>query len=173
MNIFTVIELIIFIFPTYIANAIPVILCGDNKLDFGKSFFDGRRILGNGKTVRGFFAGIFGGIVIGGIISYFTVLTFFHDARIQFITFAMMSIGTMIGDAFGSFLKRRIGIEPGKPFILDQLMFLIIALLFAIPFISFVVFEWQSLAFLFIMTYILHTGSNFIANKLGWKSVPW
>ncbi|MEW6528742.1 MAG: CDP-2,3-bis-(O-geranylgeranyl)-sn-glycerol synthase [Candidatus Micrarchaeota archaeon] len=173
MDISIAINLLIFIFPTYIANAIPVILGGGTKLDFGKNFFDKRRIFGDGKTIYGFFAGICAGIVAGGIISYFTVLTFFPSAKTQFVTFTIMSIGAMIGDAVGSFIKRRIGIEAGKPFILDQLMFLIIALLFAIPTTSSIVYQLEPLLFLFVATYILHTKSNFIANKLGWKNVPW
>lgn len=173
MDFQTTVLLLIFSLPAYVANAIPVILGGGTRLDFEKNFSDGRRILGDGKTIRGFFAGILGGINTGGIISYFYLLPFFPDVRMQFVGFAAMSVGTMVGDAFGSFLKRRLGIEPGKPFIADQLMFLVFALIFAIPFTSKEVYGLAELAFLLIITYVLHVWSNFVANQLGWKKVPW
>lgn len=173
MDALTVISLVIMMIPAYVANSIPVVLGGGAKLDLERKFFDGRRIFGDGKTIRGFFAGVFGGVFAGGIVSQLTVLNFFPDARAQFMCFAAMSLGTMVGDALGSFLKRRFGIEPGKPFIADQLMFLVIALVFAYPFVSGEIYGWQPLAFLFIVTYVLHTGSNFVANKVGLKNVPW
>lgn len=173
MNIETVINVLLFIFPAYVANALPVLLGGGTSMDFGKKFFDKRRIFGDGKTIMGFFAGIFGGITAGGIMSYFILLPFFPNVNVQFLAFALMSTGTMCGDAFGSFLKRRLNIEPGKPFLLDQLMFLIVALVFVIPFASAKVYAVELLAFLFIITYVLHIVSNFVANKFGWKKVPW
>lgn len=173
MDIQTIINLLIFIFPAYIANAVPVLLGGGAYLDFGKKFFDKHRILGNGKTIRGFLAGVLGGIVAGGMISFFILLPFFLDTKTQFLTFVLLSIGTMIGDALGSFIKRRLVIKPGKPFIMDQLMFLLVALVFAYPFVLKTVYEVNALIFLFITTYILHVASNFFANKIGWKKVSW
>ena len=46
-----------FIFPAYCANATPVLAGGGPKMDFGRSFYDGKRIFGNNKTFRGFFFG--------------------------------------------------------------------------------------------------------------------
>ncbi|VVB98344.1 CDP-archaeol synthase [uncultured archaeon] len=142
-------------------------------LDFGKSFLDGRRVFRDGKTARGFFAGVFGGIVAGGILSFIMLSVFFTDARAQFIGFSLMALGTMLGDALGSFLKRRLGIEPGKPFILDQLMFLVVALVLVYPFVLPNLYSIENIVLLFVVTYVLHTGSNWAANKLGWKKVPW
>lgn len=173
MDFQPVISLLLFIFPAYVANAIPVLLGGGMKLDFERKFPDGRRILGDGKTIRGFFAGVFGGIVAGGALTYFYIVPLFPDANTQFTAFALMSVGTMVGDSLGSFLKRRLGIEPGTSFIADQLMFLVVALIFAIPFVSSEVYSIYPLAFLFVVTYVLHLGANFVANRLGWKKVPW
>ncbi len=173
MDVQTALELLIFVLPAYLANAIPVLLGGGTAMDFGKKIFDGRRVFGDGKTIRGFFAGIFGGVAAGGVISYFYLSPFFPNVKFQFIAFALMGAGTMVGDALGSFLKRRLGVEAGKPFILDQLMFLVVALLLAMPFASQEAYGFVPLAFLFVITYILHSGSNLIANKLGWKKVPW
>lgn len=173
MDIQTIIELLIFVLPAYVANAVPVLLGGGTPLDFGKNFSDQRRIFGEGKTIMGFLAGIFAGIVTGGIITFIATISIFTNTKMQFLGFTAMAFGTMIGDAFGSFLKRRLGMDIGKPFILDQLMFFIIALLFAVPFVSSSIYTIESLLFLFVMTYIFHIGSNIIANRLGWKKVPW
>lgn len=173
MDVQTALNLLAFVLPAYIANAVPVLLGGGTPMDFGKNFFDKRRIFGDGKTIRGFFAGIFGGIAAGGILSCIYLVPFFPSASVQFLAFALMGLGTMVGDALGSFLKRRLNIAAGKPFVLDQLMFLVVALLFATPFVSQGAYGWEPLVFLFAITYMLHIGSNFVANKLGWKKVPW
>lgn len=173
MDFQAAVDLLIFILPAYIANAVPVLLGGGTSMDFGKNFTDGRRIFGDGKTIRGFLSGVFGGIAAGGIISHIAVVPFFPDARTQFLAFAAMGFGTMAGDALGSFLKRRLGIDAGKPFVLDQLMFLIVALVLVYPFALPSVYSAENIAFLFVVTYVLHSGSNFVANKLGWKKVPW
>ena len=36
-------------------------------MDFGKNFYDGKRIFGNNKTFRGFFFGLAIGILVGSI----------------------------------------------------------------------------------------------------------
>ena len=44
--------LLLFLIPIYIANSSPVILGGGIAIDLGEKFFDRKRILGKGKTVR-------------------------------------------------------------------------------------------------------------------------
>ncbi|MBI2079643.1 CDP-2,3-bis-(O-geranylgeranyl)-sn-glycerol synthase [Candidatus Micrarchaeota archaeon] len=165
--------LLIFIFPAYVANAVPVVLGGGTYLDLEKNFSDGRRIFGDGKTIRGFVAGVTSGAVMGGILAIALPLSFYSSPQSQFIGSFMLSLGTMVGDALGSFIKRRMNVAPGKPFLLDQLSFLIFALIFVYPFVNSSVFSLYNIVFLFIMTYILHIGMNVIANKAGLKKVPW
>jgi CDP-2,3-bis-(O-geranylgeranyl)-sn-glycerol synthase len=57
--------------------------------------------------------------------------------------------------------------------ILDQLTFLFFALLFIFPFMPNNFFTLNGVVFLIVLTYILHVSTNFIANKLGLKKVPW
>ena len=52
-------------FPAYCANAVPVIFGGGLPIDAGKTFLDGRPILGSRKTLRGFFAGLVVGTLMG------------------------------------------------------------------------------------------------------------
>lgn len=167
------ISLILFILPAYVANAVPVILGGGQYLDLGAKFRDGERVFGNGKTIRGFIAGVAAGTVAGGIIAIYAPSQFYANTQMQFIGGVLLSFGTMLGDAIGSFIKRRMKVQPGKQFALDQLSFLILALLLVYPVVNPSIYELIGLLFLFVLTYFLHSGTNFIANRLGLKSVPW
>ena len=55
---------IIYIFPAYVANAVPVLFGkGARPIDFNKSI-NGKRILGDNKTIRGTLSGIIAGIIV-------------------------------------------------------------------------------------------------------------
>ncbi|MEK6978652.1 MAG: CDP-2,3-bis-(O-geranylgeranyl)-sn-glycerol synthase [Candidatus Micrarchaeota archaeon] len=170
---FDILQLILFILPAYIANAVPVLLGGGTYLDLGKNWNDGGRIFGDGKTIRGFIAGVVAGFLAGIVLAFFAPSVFFASMRNQILGAFALSFGTMFGDAAGSFVKRRMKIEPGKPFILDQLSFLAFALVFVAPLSLPYLFEPVSIGFLFVLTYVLHIGTNTLANKLGLKKVPW
>ena len=81
----------------------------------------------------------------------------------------LLGFGALLGDALGSFLKRRLGIERGKPApIMDQLDFIIVALIL----VSLVV----KLSLMFVVTAILltliiHLLTNTGAYLLGLKDV--
>jgi len=51
--------------PAWIANASPVLGGGGRAIDGGRFYRDGRRILGDGKTIRGFIVGIIFGVLTG------------------------------------------------------------------------------------------------------------
>lgn len=166
-------ELVLFLVPIYVANSIPVVLGGGTPLDFGKKFTDGRRLLGEGKTVRGFVSGVLGGTLAGGIVALMLTLVFFQTAQLQFIGAFLLSLGTMTGDAFGSFLKRRFNMKRGMPFIPDSIVFMVFALVFVFPVVNTLLYELSNLGFFFILTIILHPLTNTLANRLGLKNVPW
>lgn len=166
-------EILIFILPAYFANAVPVLVGGGTPMDFGKKLSDGRRTLGNGKTIRGFFGGIAAGIITAAIISNIFPLEIFGGTKLQFFSGCLLAVGTLVGDVTGSFVKRRMNVSPGKPFLLDQLSFLIVALLLAYSITPKEFFEVYVLLFLFVFTYLCHVLSNYLANKLGLKNVPW
>jgi len=166
--------------PAYTPNNFAVLLGGLKPMDFGKNFFDSRRILGDGKTFSGFFGGIFGGILVGNtqrvLEPFFGVKIFSSLPYNEFFYLVLaLSIGSMVGDAVGSFLKRRFGFERGKRFpVVDQLTFL----LFAIAFASLTKAFWSlfgaaEIAIAIIITPILHAFVNFIAYKMNLKEVPW
>ncbi len=160
-----------YILPAYVANASPVLVGGGTPMDMGRKWRDGKRILGDGKTWRGFF----GGVVIGaafGAFQYLLTPSFYDDSfRIALLLAFLLSIGALVGDLIGSFFKRRTGLPRGYPAIgLDQLGFLISALAFAYPVKT---LTSGQILFLLLFTPFLHWGANYIAYKMGKKSVPW
>jgi len=166
-------DLILFVLPAYVANAAPVLLGGGLRLDLGKNFFDGKAIFGETKTVRGFLSAVFAGSVIAGIIAFYFPISLFSFPANQFWGGTAMALGAITGDAIGSFSKRRMSMESGRPFFPDAVIFLAIALLFVVPFVSAAAFSFENMVFLFGITILLHPATNFLANRLGLKKVPW
>lgn len=147
------------------ANAAPVVLGGGRPIDGGKRFRDGRPIFGAGKTVRGFGAGLIAGSIVGVLQGVITGKC----------TYAMLglllALGALVGDLLGSFIKRRLniprgGAAPG----LDQLGFVVFALLFASPLM---LPKWEVILTILIITPPIHLATNFASYKLGLKSRPY
>lgn len=168
-----IIALLLFLLPVYIANSSPVILGGGIAIDLGEKFFDKKRILGKGKTVRGFIAGVACGTVAGVLIAMIHPLGFFSSINAQMMGAFAVSLGTMTGDSLGSFIKRRIDIARGRPFIIDTALFLAVALAFVYPFAEAGLYALDNLLFMFGLTIIMHPAANLVANKMGLKNVPW
>jgi len=171
-----VILLVLFILPAYIANAIPVIFGGGMPVDFKRKFIDGERIFGDGKTWRGLFAGLCFGSLTGLLESQlcsFAVIP--NSLCLDFIPLGfVLSLGTMIGDLAGSFIKRRMRMKRGHPsLILDQLSFLVFALVLSLHYVPNGLITLDAVVFLLVLTYLLHVLSNMVANRLGLKNVPW
>ena len=160
-----IVEALLFIFPAYCANAIPVIAGGGPPIDLGKRFSDGKPIFGKNKTSRGFLSGLAVGTAVGLIES----LTF--DYNILFGLF--LSLGALFGDLVGAFIKRRLGLAPGDLLpIVDQVDFIVGAILFSVP-ICLPTLSWQLIIAVLIITPPVHLLTNFAAYKLGLKSNPW
>jgi len=172
--------------PALIPNSAAVLWGGGTPMDFRKSW-RGKRILGDGKTWRGFFGGALTGFVFGLIQIALSEQFDFTDGwsygnwpRSLWIVGAL-AFGSMIGDSAGSFVKRRVGVNRGEkaPF-LDQYNFVVGA--FAV--VTLVNTHWLKfhyidgnqiyglLAFLIVVP-LLHRGVNIIGYKMGKKDVPW
>ena len=203
---------ILSIAPALIAN-MSMTLTGGDKLgpvDFGKNFFDDKRIFGKGKT----WTGLIGGIIIGSIVGIILIpsvhlpVSFFADAQyieylagnpvvvlaikipgifsiidatvkggivfswiILIIRAILLSIGAAFGDLVGSFIKRRLNYERGQQLLLiDQLDFIFIALLIALPVYNISIFNIIRIILFLPLILVL---ANYIAYKTGKKSVPW
>ena len=132
-------------------------------MDFGKNFYDGKRIFGNNKTFRGFFFGLAIGIMVGliecwlfGFPVLFSVLT---------------PLGALLGDLTGAFLKRRLGIAPGGLLpIVDQVDFVVGAVLFSLPL---ALISWELAVTVLLITPPIHLFTNFLAYKMKLKRKPW
>jgi len=157
------IEALKLIFPAYCANAAPVLAGGGLPMDFGKNFWDGRRLFGKNKTFRGFFFGL----AIGGLVGLLENFLFGYP-----ILFSLISpLGALLGDLTGAFLKRRLDIAPGGLLpIVDQIDFVVGAIAFSLP-LSIISLE-LAIAIL-IITPPIHLLTNFAAYKLKLKSNPW
>lgn len=133
-------------------------------MDFGKSLPDGKRILGDNKTVRGFLSGLIVGAIVGAL-----EYTLFSKNLLPIALLA--SLGALSGDLVGAFLKRRLKIKPGGAFPgVDQLDFVLGALLFVSPFHE---IGWGAIAITMFVTPPIHFLTNVAAYFLGLKSNYW
>jgi CDP-2,3-bis-(O-geranylgeranyl)-sn-glycerol synthase len=178
VTILDVVHALLFIFPAYCANAMPVIFGGGSLIDGGRRFLDGKPIFGSHKTFRGFFAGLVIGTLVG-FVEYFVFEASHRFPVLSVITFSpsfllgfALSLGALIGDLMDSFIKRRLDIPPGSPLpVVDQLDFVLGALLF-----SLIIGELPALHITLIVIIItppIHLLTNFIAYLLGAKKEWW
>lgn len=98
------------------ANGAPILLNKalgtrlDRPLDGGLILGDGRRFLGSSDTIRGLAGAVLSAAAVAALLG--------HGAR----TGAAIGFFSMVGDAFSSFVKRRLGLQPGdKATGLDQI----------------------------------------------------
>jgi len=179
------------ILPAYIANGSAVLVGGGKPVDFGKTWRDGRRILGDGKTWRGLLAGAFvgmtGGFGLAVAAKYIAMSNFAFLGLSDFEGFPLMipiifslCFGALLGDIVESFFKRRIGKERGQDwFVFDQLDFIVGALVLCL-FISTIIqisgftsYNWFLKVFsiwhilvLLVLTPFFHIFANFVNKKL-------
>jgi len=163
-----IVLLAIYLVPMYIANATPIILHGKKPVDFGKKI-NGKRILGDGKTILGALFGIIVGTIAGFILYY--LLSPIFALPNPLLLALLLSAGAIIGDMAKSFFKRRLGFESGARLpVFDQIDFIIGGLIFSLV-IRFP--EIEVVIFLLVATVFIHTITNLIAYKLKLKKVPW
>lgn len=147
------------------ANSTPVVLGGGTPIDRGRRFIDGRRILGTNKTIKGFAYGL----LLGCIAGLAEAVLFANYALISVGVVA--SLGALLGDLFGAFLKRRLDIAPGNPLpVVDQLDFILGAILFTYLLLNVTV---GAVLILVIATVPIHLLSNAVAYMLRLKSRRW
>ena len=179
----SVLGAVYFMLPAYVSNLSGLAFGGGTPVDGGKDYRDGRRLIGNGVTWKGFQSGTILGTLVGlvlGIIGTFygdlSVLTggiinlhVYGSVLSGLILGFLMAFGALFGDAVGSFLKRRLGLQSGEPApIMDQLDFVIGALIFSMLMVQ---VSWNLFLIICLLTIILHVGSNSIAYLLGIKDV--
>jgi CDP-2,3-bis-(O-geranylgeranyl)-sn-glycerol synthase len=165
---------LLYVLPAYVANGTPVVVTRFVKrlhpLDGGRLAWDGRRLLGDGKTAEGFASGAFTGIAVGGLL-------LFSSAELyrRWPEPLLLSLGALLGDLLGAFVKRRLGMERGQPAPgLDQLDFLALGLA-----VSFLTYgpppwaRWSIILELAALTVGLHLLTNAFAYLMRLKERPY
>jgi CDP-2,3-bis-(O-geranylgeranyl)-sn-glycerol synthase len=152
------------ILPVYCTNGAPVIFGGGRPIDSGKSLYDGQRVFGDHKTIRGFVSGLIVGVIVGAFESFFL----YPDLMIVAI---LASLGALAGDLAGAFVKRRLKISPGGSLpVFDQLDFIVGAMLLVSPIVS---LSLGTALILLLVTPPIHFLTNLGAYALGLKSTCW
>ncbi len=182
MDFETILQIIYFLVPIAFANMSPVLVKKyfsslAKPLDFNKTFL-GERIFGDHKTWRGLLFGIIGGI-LGAYLQFFLSNTsFFKElSLVNFQTINVLAygfltgLGVIIGDTFGSFLKRRFKIPPGASFIpFDQIVAPLGAILFLLPLYK-ISFEYFLIALL--ISFFCHILIKWIGYSLKIEKEKW
>ncbi|HVO77277.1 MAG TPA: CDP-2,3-bis-(O-geranylgeranyl)-sn-glycerol synthase [Methanomassiliicoccales archaeon] len=179
--------------PALIPNSMAVLTGGGTPVDFGKSW-RGNRILGDGKTWRGFIGGAAFGAMVGMIqlliAQVYPAEVWMPNAPTNYgfgpmpeaigVVF-LLAIGSLLGDMGGAFVKRRMGLARGqKVALLDMYDFVLGALLLTLIFFpdwflhAFVYdLGWVSLLTVLIVVPLLHRLFNIIGYRTGLKKEPW
>ena len=178
--------------PAYIANPMAAVFGGGTPIDLGKYFPDGRRILGNGKTIRGLVAGTACGIVIGliqiglaprlmasGVLDnwpmFYATLGAYSLCTLSIVF--LMAFGALLGDSGESFIKRRLDLERGAMFpVADQLDFVlgawVLTYIFAAHWFN-TYFSFWIIVTVLVATPLLHLAANILGYLIKVKKEPW
>ena len=172
-----------FMLPAYVANLSGLAFGGGTPVDGGKDYKDGRRLIGNGVTWKGLQNGTIIGTLVGAVLGI--IGTFYGDLSVLtggiidlhvygsliggLILGFLMAFGALLGDAVGSFLKRRMGLERGAPApFMDQLDFVVGALVLSLLVVR---ISWSFFIIIALLSLFLHLGSNTFAYLIGIKDV--
>jgi CDP-2,3-bis-(O-geranylgeranyl)-sn-glycerol synthase len=163
--------------PAYVPNSAAAVLGGGRPIDGGRSWKDGRRLLGDGKTWRGLAGGVLAGIAVGGAGMWLQALAGWQLPSHTAVTVCTFAAGALLGDLAKSFLKRRLGKAKGDAWpVADQydlvagalLLTALLAPSWLFSTITLPIFIW-----ILIATPILHRITNIAGHRMGVKEVPW
>ena len=182
-------EVLWVLLPAFIANATAVLPGGRGPpMDFGRRWpGDGRRILGPSKTWGGFWFGTLFALPFGLLEAWLVliappslqVVPAFAASVLGAVPVVLtLSGGALVGDALGSFVKRRLGRESGaRTVLLDQMPFVLVPV--ALGLVLFPSVFWptfsnpEAILWLVLFTLGLHALFNWIGYVTGAKKVPW
>lgn len=170
--------------PAYFANGSALVFGGGTPIDFGKNAWDQRRITGDGCTWRGLIGGGLLGMIVGGCLGFLAshgiATGLFNISSIQITVISgfipqgllmgfLLGFGALIGDVIGSFIKRRLNFERGKPVpLLDQLDFVVVSLLSVSLVIN---LSWEVILTVMFLSIFFHLGANVFAYMIHLKDV--
>jgi CDP-2,3-bis-(O-geranylgeranyl)-sn-glycerol synthase len=198
MGLLTLVTVLYLYLPGYLANTAAMIggkwlpsLTGlpVKPIDGGRLHSDGNRLLGDGKTWNGLVTAVF----IAGLVGIFTHMMatgsepwldpIAGGSSVQAFTVgATLGLGCMLGDAAGSYVKRRRGLKregdtSSEAPLLDTLPFAMFTfatglILFSdLPVGDIELLPWMAATLL--VTPIIHRVFNILGYKAGLKDVPY
>jgi len=164
--------------PAYVPNPAAVLFGGGTPVDLGTKFIDGRRLLGDGKTYRGFVCGVIAGVAAGLAEMHLQAWAGWHALPAHtLLSISLLATGALAGDLVKSFIKRRFRKERGEMWIIADQYDLVLG---AFAFLLIFDYEWMSayltlpvVLWIILLTPLLHRAANLIGNKIGVKDVPW
>lgn len=173
--------------PAYIPNSMAAVFGGGRPIDGGRILKDGRRILGDGKTYRGLFAGIACGVLLGlfqmlflipaSELLHISLPSFSGRGSTTMVILLSLASGSLFGDMFKSFFKRRLGMKRGASLpLVDQLDFVLGAWVFTYlssPGWFAINFTRDIMVAVLVLTPLLHLTTNVVGYIIGVKKEPW
>ncbi|RXE55457.1 hypothetical protein ABH15_12030 [Methanoculleus taiwanensis] len=164
--------------PAYVPNSAAALFGGGRPIDFGKTFSDGRRIFGDGKTYRGFIGGVTAGVLAGVaeiLLRNLAGWTFLPE--LTPLSVVLLAAGALLGDLAKSFIKRRLGKDRGEKWpVADQYDLVVgafVLVLIGNPAWFFETITPAIAIWILILTPLLHRLANIIGYLTGVKDVPW
>lgn len=151
--------------PPMVANASPVLVRGEHRIDRGANFIDGKPIFGSNKTWEGLILGVLGSYITGSVLGF--VL---QDPIHPFLSLGA-GISALLGDLAGAFVKRRLGLKPGEPLIpLDQLDFATTSTVYYLLCVRGFAENYFYIVFSLMLVFALHLATNYLAYLIGLKT---
>ncbi len=158
--------------PAMMANQMPLIARDlpvlGAPVDGGRTWRDGKRLLGDHKTLRGLVLGVLGGAVTALVQASvqvprrYVIVQGIHPLLVG----AMLGAGALTGDLVESFVKRRRGVSPGEDWFpfdqLDAAFGALVAIWVLTPVPSDVAVSF------IVLAVPLHVATNRAAIRLGW-----
>lgn len=173
-----------FFWPAYIANALPPLISRVNILNWpvdNNKMLWGAPILGSHKTWRGLatelitcslFTQLFFQLNEAFNLGIYEFLGFSSYTEINGYAFgALLGAGIIFGDLLFAFIKRRLKLRPGFPFVpFDQINYVLGAFVFIQPVVKLNTVFWLTLI---VLTFVVHIGFNRLGYNLGLHKAKW
>ena len=165
--LFRVPQLVYFMAPAYLANMAPPFV----RYWKGWNRPISRRWLGTHKTVLGFVAGVLTAMLVTFVqrrLAWSGSIVAYDEWALLGVLFG---VGAMAGDCAKSFFKRRLGVEPGRPWIpFDQLDFVLGALALVHARVA---LAWSDLLAILALSFCGHILVNHLGYWLGVRDTRW
>lgn len=167
-----------FFLPAYFANMTPPLIARVKFLAFlgrpvdNNKKIGGKEIFGSHKTWRGVIFAFLVGFSTALLQRFLYNFQFFkkisliqYDNLNIFVFASLISLGVILGDLGLSFIKRRLKLKPGAPFLpWDQTNYVIGNSIILGPVYK---INWQVWLSLFVLTFFLHIIGNYLGYLLG------